>query len=492
MAITSSLSLSSPAPAEAPGRKRPAMSYFPVFFSLADRDVLLVGGGEAAAQKLRLLLKAGARVRLVARQATPEIESLAAEGRIDWQRRGFVAGDAAGRALAVAASGETELDARVAEAARQAGVPVNVVDHAELSDFIVPAIVDRDPVIIGISTAGAAPLIARRLRERIEALLPARLGRLARFAELFRDAVALALADRRERLRFWERFLDGPAADAVLAGREPEAAERLLREINGKPSAAAQGRVAIVGAGPGDPELLTLKALRHLESADVILYDRLVDPAILDRARRDARRLYVGKAPGRHALRQEEINALLVAEARAGHRVVRLKGGDPFIFGRGGEELDALRAAGIETEIVPGITAALGCAASAAIPLTHRDHAQALVIATAEGKAGEPGLDWAAFARSGQTLAIYMGVAAAARVAERLIAGGLAATTPVAVIENGTRADERVLAGRLGGLGSLVADADIDGPALILVGEVAARAETAAGMAAALPERLSA
>ena len=471
------------------------MNYFPAFFALEGRELLIVGGGEAAAQKLRLLLKAGGRIRLVAREATPEIAALAAEGRIDWQRRGFVAGDLRGRALAIAASGEAALDERVAEAARHARVPVNVVDRAELSDFIVPAIVDRDPVVIGISTAGAAPVLARRLRERIEAILPAKLGRLARFAERFRGAVALTLADRRERLQFWERFFEGPAADAVLAGREPEAAERLLNEINRRDPAGARataGRVAIVGAGPGDPELLTLKALRHLENADVLLYDRLVDPAILERARRDARRIYVGKAPGRHALRQAEIDTLMIAEARAGHRVVRLKGGDPFIFGRGGEELEALGAAGIAAEVVPGITAALGCAAAAGIPLTHRDYAQALVIATAEGKAGEPELDWAALAKPRQTLAIYMGIGAAARVAERLLAGGLAASTPIAVIENGTRPDQRVLTGRLAELGPIIARASIQGPALIIVGEVAARAEAAAGIASSLPERLSA
>jgi uroporphyrin-III C-methyltransferase/precorrin-2 dehydrogenase/sirohydrochlorin ferrochelatase len=277
----------------------------------------------------------------------------------------------------------------------------------------------------------------------------------------------------------------------VLAGREPEAAERLLSDINRRADAET-GRVAIVGAGPGDPELLTLKALRHLEHADVVLYDRLVDPAILDRIRRDARRIFVGKAPGRHAMSQEAINALLVAEARAGHRVVRLKGGDPFIFGRGGEELDALRVAGVPAEVVPGITAALGCAAAAGIPLTHRDHAQALVIATAEGKAGEPGLDWAALAKPRQTLAIYMGVGAAQRVMENLLAHGLAPATPVALVENGTRPDQRILAGRLAELGSLVARNLVRGPALILIGEVASRADAAATLAGELPERLTA
>ncbi|MGE3231542.1 MAG: siroheme synthase CysG [Hyphomicrobium sp.] len=467
------------------------MDYFPTFFSIADRRVVVIGGGEAALQKLRLLTRARARVRLIAQEAASEIESLAAEGRIDWQRRAFAASDLEGATLVVAASGESALDERVAEAAKAIGVPVNVVDRAELSDFIVPAIVDRDPVIIGISTAGTAPILARRIRERIEAILPARLGALARFAQRFRGAIAARFADRRERLRLWEKFFDGPAADAVLAGREPEAAERLLSDINRRADAET-GRVAIVGAGPGDPELLTLKALRHLEHADVVLYDRLVDPAILDRIRRDARRIFVGKAPGRHAMSQEAINALLVAEARAGHRVVRLKGGDPFIFGRGGEELDALRAAGVPAEVVPGITAALGCAAAAGIPLTHRDHAQALVIATAEGKAGEPELDWAALAKPRQTLAIYMGVGAAQRVMENLLAHGLAPATPVALVENGTRPDQRILAGRLAELGSLVARNLVRGPALILIGEVASRAEDAATLAAELPERLTA
>ena len=453
------------------------MNVFPVFFDLAGRRVLLVGGGEAALQKLRLLRRAGAQVLLLAPAIEPEIAAAIEEGAAEWRAEALTADHFADAALAVIATGEEAQDRAGAALAKAARVPVNVVDRAELSDFIVPAIVDRDPVVIGISTAGAAPLLARRLRAAIEAMLPARLGALARFAERFRGAVAAKIGNRQLRLRFWEQVFDGPVAAAVLDGRESQAAERMLTLVNGAAANdPAQGRVALVGAGPGDPELLTLKAHRLLQEADVIVYDRLVAPAVLELARRDARRIAVGKARGHHSLPQPEINRLLASEARAGNRVVRLKGGDPFIFGRGGEELEHLEREGIAVEIVPGITAALGCAASARVALTHRDTAQALILATAEGAEGEPALDWSALAGPHRTLAIYMGVGAAARLQQRLLEGGLDPATPVAVIENGTRPDERVLSGSVRELAALVARHEVAGPAIILIGEVAAGA----------------
>jgi len=453
------------------------MRHFPAFHDVDARPCLLVGGGETAARKLRLLRAAGAAVTVVAPVAGPEIAALEAAGALRLRRRGFVPGDLDGQALAIAATGRDQVDRAVAEAARARGVPVNVVDRPDLSSFLVPAIVDRDTVVVAVSSGGAAPLLARKLRARIEALLPAGLGRLATFLESFRTAVRATLPEGRARLRFWEAALDGPIGAAALAGDLPRARERMIAALNGPARPGREpGLVQIVGAGPGDPDLLTLKALRALEQADVIVYDRLVGPRILDYARRDAERVFVGKAKGDHSASQDEINARLVAEARAGKRVVRLKGGDPFVFGRGGEELAHLARQGIPVEIVPGITAATGCAASAGIPLTLRGTAQAVTLVTGQAAEGEPEPDWAALARAGQTLAVYMGVSTAGRIARGLIDGGLGAATPVAVVESGTTEAERVLTGTLGGLERLVAAGGVSGPALIVIGEVAALA----------------
>ncbi len=468
------------------------MNALPIFLRLEGRPALVVGGGVLAAAKVRLLRAAGAEVTVVAPRLGPELADLAADGAIAHRPRGFVAGDAAGLALVFAATGRPELDGRVAEAARAEGVPANVVDSPALSDFIMPAIVDRDPVVIGISTGGAAPLLARRLRGAIEALLPARLGRLARFAAGFRVAARAAYPEAEAQRRFWQRLFDGPIAAAVLGGDEQAARRAALAEIN-RPAAGDGGRgiVHIVGAGPGDPDLLTLAALRLLQQADVVVYDRLVGPAILDFARRDAERIYVGKAKGRHAKTQAEINALLAAKAAEGRRVVRLKGGDPFVFGRGGEELGHLRAAGVEVAVVPGITAAAGCAAAAGIPLTHRDHAGAVTFVTGQTGDGAPEADWRALAqagKAGQTIVVYMGVAAAGRVALRLTAAGLDPATPVAVVENGTLPAQRVATGRLDGLAALLIEHGIEAPALIVIGTVAGFAKatvTPAALAAA-------
>ena len=460
------------------------MRYFPTFFDLSDKSCLLVGGGEAAARKLRLLRKAGARVTVVARDPVREIADLAAAGEIDLVRRGFVGGDLQGQVLAIGASGQDEIDTRLAEAAAARGVPVNIVDRPALSSFTVPAIVDRDPIVVAVSSGGTAPVLARRLRARIEAMLPARLGRLAELADSFRESVKATHPSESTRRRFWENFFDGPAAADVLAGRESQAREKTLDLVNRrskKPVPA--GSVAIVGAGPGDPDLLTLRAASLLQDAEVIVYDRLVGPGILDRARRDADRIYVGKSRGCHAKSQDEINDLLLAYARAGKRVVRLKGGDPFVFGRGGEERDHLRRHGIAVQVVPGITAAIACGAAAGIPLTHRDHAAAVTLVTGQGKDGAPEPDWAALARSRHTLVIYMGVATADRTAQQLIAHGLSGDMPLAVIENGTRSDERIVLGELRALPTLLKDHAVRGPAIIVIGEVARHADAATQIA---------
>ena len=453
------------------------MRYFPAFHDLSTRPSLVVGGGEAAARKLRLLLKAGACPVVVAPVVGAEIAALAQAGSLTWHARAFAPSDIAGCALVIAATGLAEVDAAVSAAAQAAGAPVNVVDRPELSSFITPAIIDRDPLVIGISSGADAPILARELRARLESLLPANLGRLARFAGAFRGAVAAQIGDGVQRRRFWERFFAGPVADKVLAGDEVGAREAMLGLINGRAVRQRdEGSVAIVGAGPGDPDLMTFKALRRLQEADVVLYDKLVGPEIVDYARRDALRVYVGKSKANHAMSQDAINALMAEHALAGKRVVRLKGGDPFIFGRGGEELDYLKARGIAVEVVPGVTAAAGCAAAAGIPLTLRGTALAVTFITGHARDGEPDLDWASLAAGKQTLAVYMGVSTAGTVARRLIEHGLGTGTPVAVIENGTRPEQRIVTGRLEELDSRLQDADISGPALIIIGEVARQA----------------
>lgn len=460
------------------------MDNLPLFFRLRARPVLLVGAGEPAVAKARLLLAADADLRVVAPRGLDAFDEWSQEGAVDWARRAFEADDVTGMTLVIGATGDHDVDAAVAAAARAAAIPVNIVDRPELSSFIVPSIVDRSPVTIGISTNGTSPVLARRLREQIETLLPANLGRLARFLDSFRSAVKAKFDSFDARRRLWEEIVDGPIARDVLAGRETDAREAMLSRINRRRSdEPANGHVDIVGAGPGDPELLTIKALRALQDADLVVYDRLIGEGILDLVRRDAERIYVGKARSNHSVPQNQINALLVTHARAGRRVVRLKGGDPFIFGRGGEELERLRAAGISTAVIPGITAATGCAASAGLPLTHRDHASAVTFVTGHGVDGDPDVDWASLARPRHTLVVYMGVSRAGHLAAQLIGHGRARETPIAIIENGTRADERVIVGTLETVSSLVQTAKVGAPALIVIGEVAALADAARDLA---------
>jgi uroporphyrin-III C-methyltransferase/precorrin-2 dehydrogenase/sirohydrochlorin ferrochelatase len=370
---------------------------------------------------------------------------------------------------------------RWADVARMGGVLLNVVDQPALCDFTTPSIVDRERVTISISTDGAAPVLAKKLRADIEALLPARLGALADFAASYRPSVK-ARIPASERRAFWEKFFDGPVAAQVLTGEEQGAHEQMLALINRPQAEEKTGVVHIVGAGPGDPELLTIKALRLLQQADVILYDRLVSDEILSMARRDAERFYVGKAKSNHAVPQEEIEARMIALAREGKTVVRLKGGDPFVFGRGGEELDALRNAKVPVFATPGVTAATGCAASANMALTHRDYAQAVTFVTGHAKgeadpAPNPSIDWSALAALKNTLVVYMGVSKAASIAAKLIEHGREPSTPVAVIENGTRANQKIVKGRLSELDRLIDAGAITGPALLVIGEVAALAD---------------
>jgi uroporphyrin-III C-methyltransferase/precorrin-2 dehydrogenase/sirohydrochlorin ferrochelatase len=453
------------------------MRSFPLFLKLEGRPVLLAGAGSAAAAKLRLLRQAGARVTVVAAAPSSDLSAAIADTRAELVQGVLEPAHLADADLVFGATGNEAGDRAVAERAHAAGKLVNIVDRPELSDFTMPAIVDRGDIVVAVSTHGASPVLAQRVRAAIESVLPPGLGRLAKFAQRFRTAIQARIADNSSRRRFWDQVLDGPIAAAVLAGDERGATRDLIRAVNrGEPNAEA-GRVSLVGAGPGDPELLTLRAARALREADVIVYDKLVDPAVLEYARRDARRIFVGKSKGDHTLPQHEINALLIAEAKAGRHVVRLKGGDPFVFGRGGEELDALVAAGIRVDVVPGITAATGCAAYAGFPLTHREHASSVVFVSGHSKDGASDLDWRALANPRQTIVVYMGVSAAGDVATKLIAAGLSASMPIAIVENGTRRDQRVIKGELRQTADLIRQHGVAGPALLVIGEVTRAAE---------------
>ncbi|GJL90970.1 siroheme synthase CysG [Hyphococcus sp.] len=456
------------------------MHAFPAHIDLNARPVLIIGGGAAALAKARIMLAAEASLTLIAPVFAGETRA-ELEGKAGLIERQPVVADIEAAVLVFIADTSGEEAQRWTEAARIAGVFVNVVDQPELCDFTTPSIIERGRVTVSISTGGAAPVLAKKVRAEIEALLPPRFDALAEFASAYRDAVK-AKFDFDQRRGFWERFFDGSIAAQVLAGDEAGAHDAMLALIN-RPQTEEKtspqlGVVHIVGAGPGDPDLLTLKALRLLQRADVILYDRLVSDEILALARRDAARFYVGKAKSNHAVPQEEIEARLIELAREGKMVVRLKGGDPFVFGRGGEELDTLRNARIPVFVCPGITAATGCAAAANMALTHRDHAQAVTFVTGHAKGeADPALDWSALAALKHTLVVYMGVGKAENISAQLIANGRGAKTPVAVIEKGTRADQRIIKGVLRDLPELIAAGDINGPALLVIGEVAALAD---------------
>ncbi|MEO1014701.1 MAG: siroheme synthase CysG [Pseudomonadota bacterium] len=464
---------------------------FPAFHRLNGARVVIAGGGELAARKARLVFGEGVDLRIIwpCFEAGLWNEWSARAQMID---RAPGADDFDGASLAFIAV-EDEVEARrLGGLARAAGVPTNVVDIPDASDFFTPSIIDRGDVVVAVSTAGAAPVLGRRIRAQVEALLPTRIGALAAFARSFRAAVAAKIAPPARRA-FWERVFDGGVAEAFLAGDEAGAREKMLAAVNTTSSDdLPRGVVHIVGAGPGDPELLTLRALRLIQNADVILYDRLVGGGVLDLARRDAERIFVGKAKADHAVQQEDIEAMMIALARDGKTVVRLKGGDPFVFGRGGEELDAMRAAGVEAYVTPGVTAAIGCGARAGLPLTHRDHSQAVTFVTGHAKGdADPDLDWASLARLNQTLVVYMGVEKAGVIAGRLISNGLDPLTPAAVIEKGTLPDEKILVGTIQSMPDLIAEEDVKGPALLVVGATAALAQATANPAPHL-QRLSA
>ena len=448
------------------------MDYLPIFLAIRDEPCLLVGGSQAAEPKARLLLRAGARLVVVAADLTPGLRELTGESGVTWHRRAFHDGDLDGMRLVIVAAEDEALARSVAAAARTRGIPVNAVDRRPLCSFILPSILDRSPLVAAVSTGGAAPILARILRARLETVIPAQLGRLARFLGEIRPDVLKRIADSARRRRFFEGVVDGPIGEQVLAGREDEARVATAAALAEHEGAGAAGEVYLVGAGPGDPDLLTFRALRLMQKADVVVYDRLVSNAVLDLTRRDAERIYAGKQPGHHAIPQHEINDLLARLALAGNRVLRLKGGDPFIFGRGGEEIETLAALGIPFQVVPGITAASGCAAYAGIPLTHRDHAQSCVFVTGRRRIEEETLDWDSLVRPNQTVVIYMGLAGLEAICDGLLRHGLAPGTPAALIEQGTTAAQVVHTGTVGTLASSIEGKGVRAPTLAIVGEV--------------------
>ncbi len=452
------------------------MDYLPVFLQLRARPVVVVGGGHVAGRKVELLLKNGAHVSVIAPELHAELRKLAESGELHHIPGPFAPAHLDAADLVVAATSDRDVNAAVSRAARERRIPVNVVDDPELSTFIFPAIIDRSPIVVAISSAGRAPVLARRVREQLEVLLPAKLGALARFMGDRRVAVkdALRAAARRP---FWERIAGGLVGSKVLAGDESGAQSAFERELytsrlTSSAATGALGEVYLIGAGPGDPDLLTLRALQLLQQADIVLYDRLVPDAVVERARRDSQRVFVGKEPGEHSV-QDRINQLLVQYARQGLRVARLKGGDPFIFGRGGEEMEMLSTHGIPYIVVPGITAALGAAAVAGIPLTHRDLSQSVTFVTGH-VLDDDTLNWAHLAAAHQTVVFYMGVAQLDRIVKKLRTAGAPAALPAAVIERATLADQRVLRGTLETIAAAVAAAEVAAPALLIVGDVTA------------------
>ena len=466
------------------------MDYLPIFCRLDNKPVLLVGGGEVAERKARLLLDAGAQLTVVAPELDPELAALAATGEIEWLAGEFAPAQLTGKWLVVAATDRREVNALVYQSANQAGIFANLVDDPKRSSFIMPSIIDRSPLMVAISSGGKAPVLARLLREKLEALLSQHLGAVAAFAGGLRERVKARFTSMGERRQFWERLLGADRLGQALARGDKASANQLADALFAE-DAAAKGEVILVGAGPGDPGLLTLHALRQMQQADVVVYDRLVSDEVMALVRRDARRIFVGKQAGNHCVPQEGINQLLLEEAKKGQRVVRLKGGDPFIFGRGGEELETLVGSGVGFQVVPGITAASGCAAYAGIPLTHRDHAQSVRFVTAHGKGGAQDLDWPLLAKDRQTLVFYMGLSSCAVIREQLLAHGKEGDTPVALIERGTQPNQRVIRGTLDQLPELAMG--VESPALIMVGTVVTLADKLAWFGQHAPrERVSA
>ena len=447
------------------------MDFLPIFLNIREQPCLVVGGGAVAARKTAMLLRAGGRVTVLAPALAADFDAYLEEGRVTYRATSFRPEDVNDYVIVIAATDDQAVNRAVADAAKAKRIAVNVVDQPELCSFIMPSIIDRSPLIVAVSSGGASPVLARLLRARLESLIPAGYGRLAALVATFRGAVK-ARFKAVERRRFWERVLQGPIAELVFSGRDSDARKALQATLDDTRLSLNSGEVYLIGGGPGDPDLLTFRALRLMQEADVVVYDRLVSQPVLDLVRLDAERIYAGKERDKHALPQEDINHLLVRLAKEGKRVVRLKGGDPFIFGRGGEEIATLAAEGIAFQVVPGITAASGCATYAGIPLTHRDYSQSVVFVTGHLQDGSMNLNWPALAQPNQTVVFYMGLHGIDILCKELVAHGLPASTAAALIQQGTTPQQRVLTGDLNTLPQIVHEGNVKAPTLIIVGEV--------------------
>jgi uroporphyrin-III C-methyltransferase / precorrin-2 dehydrogenase / sirohydrochlorin ferrochelatase len=448
------------------------MQYFPIFLDTSDLNCLVVGAGEVAARKVELLLKTAAKITVVAPWACDTIETLSQKQGIQLHKRAFIDADLIGKNLVFVATDDNELNVSIHRLAKQQNILVNVVDNTPLCGFITPAIVDRSPIVIAISSGGVAPVLLRYIRQKLESLVPQKISLLGQFSEKFRELVKQKLDTVTKRRFFWEDVLEGDIAELVMQGSNSKAEALFNEKLTALDGKSSKGEVYLVGAGPGDPDLLTFRALRLMQKADVVVYDRLVSAEIVELVRRDAEKIYVGKAKSKHTVPQEEINNLLASKALEGKRVVRLKGGDPFIFGRGGEEIETLIQHGISFQVVPGITAASGAASYAGIPLTHRDHAQSVVFATGHLKDNSIDLNWPALVQANQTLVFYMGLTGLPVICAKLIEHGLPADTQIAMVQSATTAEQKVVTGTLEDIQHKAKEANIQPPALIIVGSV--------------------
>jgi len=449
------------------------VDYLPIFLKLTDEPCLVVGGGETAQRKIDLLLRARAQITVVAPDITNHIHTLVKRGRIDYIRDQFYDEYLDKTRIVIIATNNIDTNKRVAAAARKLRLPINVVDQPALCDFIIPSIVDRSPVIVAVGTGGTSPVLARILRAKLETIIPASYGQLAILARDFRAKVRSKLPTTQQRRAFWEQVFQGPIAEMMFSGKENKARHLLNKLLNSAdPHSFKQGEVYLVGAGPGDPDLLTFRALRLMQQADVVLYDRLVSDGVLDLVRREADRIYVGKKRAQHEVPQNKINQLLVDLAKSGKRVLRLKGGDPFIFGRGSEEIEDLFHNGIPFQVIPGITAASGCASYAGIPLTHRDFAQSCVFVTGHLQSENLELNWKQLCQPSQTVVVYMSLTGLDTICKQMINHGSPAHLPAALIQQGTTSDQRVVCGTLNTLPGLVSKLKIKPPTLLIIGEV--------------------
>ncbi len=450
-----------------------SMANFPIFINLQNCPCLVVGGGDVASRKLQQLLKADARITVIAPKINSTLQDLARAGQITYLQKTYEQIDIEQMELVIAATDDRQLNNLIARHAQARKILINVVDNPDAGSFIMPSVIDRSPVMIAVSTGGASPVLARLLRARLETLIPASYGKLASLISRFRERVKGQFPDIRERRRFWEHILQGPVAEMLYAGQDQRALDSLEKQLTEEsPYEDATGEVYLVGGGPGDPDLLTFRALRLMQQADVVLYDRLVAPAIVDLVRKDAERIYVGKERDKHTLPQADINLLLVDLAKQGKRVLRLKGGDPFIFGRGGEEIDLLSENNIPFQIVPGITAASGCASYAGIPLTHRDFAQSCLFITGHLKDGTMNLNWPALVQPQQTLAVYMGTHGLEILSRELIKHGLSENIPAAIVQQGTTSEQRTYITILKNLPDIPNQFEIKPPSMIIIGDV--------------------